>query len=81
MGLRETDCTRGGHGYLSMLSRHDRTVEPGILRCGNKTFACSFRGTADEDGVGRGAEGDDSCAIGVITLWNQMDNNYSKTCQ
>lgn len=52
MDLRRTDCARGGHGYLSMLSRHDGAVEPGIGWGGNKAFTCSFRGTADEDGVG-----------------------------
>ena len=64
-----------------MLSRHDRTVEPGILRCGNKTFAWGLGGTANEDGIGGGAEGNGPHAISLATLWDQGHNNYSKACQ
>ncbi len=50
-----------------MVARHDRAVEPCIVRSAEKSLANALRGSADGDRWPVGIEGDNSLSGGDIT--------------
>ncbi len=59
------------HEHLPMFSRHDRTVEPGIIGQANEPFASSLRGPTDDDWRVRNIEGDNSLHIALLIARSQ----------
>lgn len=76
--MRASNCAYsscGRHEDLPMFSRHDRTVEPGILGQANKPFTGSLRGSTDNDWFVRGLEGDYPLEITLLIAGSQRNDS------